>query len=267
MNPLRALSLIAALSLFLPGAARAGDVPTRGAVVNIVKWDGGELPPVYERSSQLPLTRNDILNLSHNGFAPEAIVRMVRERRFVGNASADALIELRKAGVAPEVVQAVSLHALPPNRALRLTVQLDFEGASREARQRYLYILIPDGPHERIFTADLGTVLAGRWHNDTMVDQTDPVLPRQIRRITFADSIPLKTYGEKTIRVFLSARPDIETSADIPEADRPGVREYRIDYPESSLLQECRLRVRFKQDPVLPYKWKMTGSHIECEWN
>ena len=260
--------LAAALLLFgLCATARSADLPTGGAIVNIVEWDGGELPPVYARSDQLPFAREDILELIQNDFTPEQIARMVRERRYVGDVSAGALVDLKKSGVAPPVIQAVSRHALPPNRALHLSVRLEFEGTSREARRRYFYIIIPDGEIERIFTADLGGVLSGRWRRDVRVDQTDPLLPRQVRRITFSGEVPLKTYGQKTIRVFTSTRPGIAASADIPEADRPEVREYRIDYPVSSLQQDCQLQVRYRQDALLPYKWQMVGAYLQCEWN
>ncbi len=258
------------LTLFLAGwgaEGQAADIPTRGAVINIVTWDGKNLPPIYERSDQLPLDLEDVINLSRNDFDDEAISRMVRERRFAGNASADALIELKKAGVSQKVIQAISLHALPPNRALTLTIQLEFAGQSGEARRRYLYVIIPDGPTERIFTADLGAVLAGRWRRDERVDLTDPLLPKQVRRITFADRVPLKTYGSKTIQVLTSTRPDIFQSTDIPDADRAGIREFVFDYPVSSLLQDCRLQVRYRQDVLLPYKWHMAGAHFQCEWN
>ena len=243
------------------------DVPTRGPVINIVDWDGGDLPPVYERSDQLPLTREDIVNLSQNDFAPSEIARMIQERRYVGDASAEGLIDLKKAGVDAQVIQAVSRHALPPNRALYLTVQIEFEGTSGEARKRYLYVIIPDGDHERIFTADLGAVLAGQWRQDVMVDGTDPLLPKRIRRITFTGEIPLKTYGQRKIQVFTSARPDIYTLAEIPETDRPQIRDYTIDYPVSSLRQDCQLHIRYRQDALVPYKWQMIGSHLRCEWN
>lgn len=269
MNRFRSTPIFAAVLILLGlcAAAHAADVPTRGPVVNIVEWDGGALPPVYERSDQLPLTREDILNLSRNDFTPEGIVRMVEERRFVGDASPGALIQLKKAGITPEVIQAVSRHALPPNRALTLSIHLEFEGTSAEARRRYLYVVIPDGPYERTFTADIGAVLARRWQRDIVVDQTDPLLPKQVRHVTFSGSVPLKTYGQKEVLVFASTKPDVYTSADIPRADRAGVRKYLMDYPASSLLQDCRLRVRFRQDSVLPYKWQMVGSHLECEWN
>lgn len=258
------------LALVLAGWCQTGsaaDIPTRGAVVNIVTWDGKNLPPVYERSDQLPLTLEDVVNLSRNDFDDEAIRRMVQERRFAGDASAGALIELKKAGVSPKVIQAISLHALPPNRALTLSIQLEFSGQAREARRRYLYVIIPDGPAERIFTADLGAVLAGTWRRDERVDLTDPLLPKQVRRITFSDRVPLKTYGTKSMQVFTSTKPDIFQSSDIPEADRAGIREISFDYPVSSTMQDCRLQVRYRQDVLLPYKWHMAGAHFQCEWN
>ena len=265
-HPISVLTaLLAAVGVCDTG--HAADVPTRGPVVNIVKWDGGDLPRVYERSEQLPLTREDILNLAGNGFSPEEVVAMVEERRFVGDASADALIALRRAGVNPRVIQAISRHALPPNRALDLVVLLEFDGASREARSRYLYIIIPDGPQERVFTADIGAVLSGKWQRDALVDETDPLLPRQVRRVTFASEIPLTSYGPKRVLAFTSTRPDIHTSADIPEPDRPGVRGHDIDYPASSLRRDCQVRIRYRQDAVLPYNWHMVDSHIQCEWN
>lgn len=245
----------------------AADARAETEVVNIVSWEGGKLPPVYERSDQPPLSAEDILRLSQNGFAPQQVVRMIQERRFAGDASADALIGLKKAGVAPEVLQAVSFHALPPNRALNLSVELSFEGMSMEARRRYLYVILPDGPHERVFTADIGVVLAGRWSRDVLVDQTDPLLPRHIRRITFSGEIPLKTYGPKKVLVFTSTRPDITASADIPDSDRSGVQTYTLDYPASSLRRDCLLRIRYKQDVAIPHKWRMVRSQLQCEWN
>jgi hypothetical protein len=248
-------------------ALSGADARVGAEVVNIVGWDGGKFPPVYERSDQLPLSAEDILRLTRNAFVPQQIVQMVQERRFAGDASAQALIGLKQAGVAPEVLQAISLHALPPNRALHLTVELSFEGASREARRRYLYVLIPDGQRERVFTADLGEVLAGRWQRDALVDQTDPLLPRQIRRITFSGEVPLKTYGQKKVLVFTSTRPDILTSADIPVADRRDAQEYALDYPACSLRRDCLVQVRYKQDAAVPYKWRTVRTQFQCEWD
>ena len=258
----------ALLALLLPiPVSPATDVPTRGSVVNIVEWDGGQLPQIYERSSQLPLTNEDILQLSQNDFSPGTIAQMIQERRYAGDASASALVEMRSAGVAPEVVQAISLHALAPNRALNLSIQVSFQGNSSQARRRYLYVLIPDGDVERVFTADLATLLSGHWQRDVQVDLTDPVLPKQVRQITFSGMLPLKEYGQKTIRVLTSSKPDIYNSGDIPDSEKESVQNHLMNYPSSSLRQDCRLFVRFRQDRVIPHKWDMVGSYIQCEWN
>ncbi len=259
----RTLVFVTALG-FGPDTAHPKDISSR--VVNIVEWDGGRLPPVYERSSQLPLDRDDLIHMNKNGFEPGRIVRMIEERRFVGDASVDGLIELKNAGSTPEVLQAISLHALPPNRSLNLLIELFFEGGSSQARRRYLYVIFPDGPLERIFTADLGAVLSGSWQRDILTDHTDILLPRRIRRITFSGHVPLKTHGEKKALVFTSTMPDIHRSGEIPEYDRMEVREYTFNYPVSSLRSDCTLQVRYRQDSALAYKWHMVRSHIQFEW-
>lgn len=240
--------------------------PTRGHVVNIVKWDGGELPKVYERSGQLPFTQTDVTRLVASGFDPAQIAQMIAERRYVGDASANGLIELKNNGVSVEVIQAVSKHALPPNRELHLTIHLEFEGTSKMARNRYLYIMIPDGERDRVFTADLGTILSGQWKNDMLIDNTDPLLPRQVRRITFSGRLPLKTYGEKEVRIFTSTHPNIHFAKDIPQKDLANAQVYTINYPPSSLRQDCQITIRHKQDALLAHKWELIDAHLECEW-
>jgi hypothetical protein len=247
--------------------SQPAEVLSAGKVINIVKWDGNQFPPVYERSAQRPLTAADIAELNRNGFAPEAIARMIQERRYSGDASVRGLVELTRLGLEPQVVQAVSLHALPPNRSIQVTVELAFEGASQEARKRYLYIIVPDGAHERILTADLRSVVGGSWHHDILLDHSDPVLPRQVRRVSFTDRLPLKTHGPKDMIILTSAHPDIRGSQDISPAERAGIRRFTIDYPASSPVQDCRVRIRFRQDPALPHKWDMTATHVTCEWN
>jgi hypothetical protein len=257
------------LALFtLAGITNAADnlPPTRGQVINIVEWDGGQLPKVYERSEQMPFTQTDITRLVASGFDASLIAKMIAERRYVGDASANGLIALKNNGVASEIILAVSKHALAPNRAINLTIYLEFEGESRMARKRYLYIMMPDGSIDRVFTADLGTVLSGQWKHDTLIDNTDPLLTRQVRRVTFSGTLPLKTYGQKEVRIFTSTRPGIYHIKDIPQQDLAGVKVYTIDYPTSSLRQDCRITVRHKQDALLTDKWHLIDTHLECEW-
>lgn len=257
-------------------AAPAGAAPNvleEGRVFNIIDWDGGPLPPLYERSDQLPLTLEDIRKLSAGGFDGSSIVKMIQERRCACDASADALIALKEAGVAQEVIRAVSLHALPPNRGLDLSIAFDFEGlggakeVSTKARRAYLYLIVPDGDRERVFIGNLQAVLQGRWHSDAVVDNTDRLRPRKVRRVVFTSRVPLKRPGPKKALVFTSTKPDIYTSADIPAADRKDVREYAFDYPASSPQSRCTLQTLYRQDVALEDRWHLVRSHFECEWD
>ena len=272
---------IAALALALPAAAQintsaanqAMDLLAKGLIFNIVDWDGGQLPRRYERSDQLPMSLDDVRNLSANKFSSDAIVKMLTERRCACDASADALVELKKAGVAEQVLQAVSLHSLPPNRAFGLTIALDFEGlggastVSTQARKGYLYLIVPDGDKERVFMGNLQTILSRRWQHDELVDNTDLLLSKKVRRVTFASEVPLKTYGPKKVLVFTSTKPDIYTSADIPETDRKGVQEFEFEYPASSLESQCTLQVLYRQDAMLANRWHLVRTNFQCEWN
>ena len=60
----------------LQGAAAR--VLDEGAVYNIIDWDGGPLPPVYERSDQLPITLEDVRKLVAGKFSDTAIVNMLK---------------------------------------------------------------------------------------------------------------------------------------------------------------------------------------------
>ncbi|MFT5377164.1 MAG: hypothetical protein ACI906_004002 [Candidatus Latescibacterota bacterium] len=245
----------------------------RGQIVNIVDWDGGQLPQRYQRSQQLPLSLEDIKKLSANKFSDATIIKMLEQRRCACDASVDALVELKESNVSEGVLQALSLHSLAPNRALELAINIDFEGLggaesiSNKARKGYLYLIVPDGERERVFIGNLQAILAGQWQRDALADNTDQLLPKKVRRVTFSAEVPLKTYGAKKALVFTSTRPDIYTSADIPERDREDIREYSFDYPSSSLQHFCNLQVLYRQDQMLKDKWHLARSNFQCEWD
>ena len=277
------IAALAALALALPAAAQSSSIfhkataqlPKGGEFVfNIVDWDGGKLPKrYYERSNQLPMSLADVSKLSANKFSTEAIVKMLEERRCACDASADALVALKKDGISEQVIQAVSLHALPPNRSFGLTISLDFEGlggastVSTQARKGYLYLIVPDDDKERVFIGNLQAILARRWQRDELIDNTDLLLPKKVRRVTFASEVPLKTYGLKKALVFTSTKPDIYTSADIPEADRDGVQEFEFEYPTASVESQCSLQVLYRQDAMLANRWHLERTHFQCEWD
>ena len=255
----------------LATTANQTGIPT-GHVFNIIDWEGGRLPALYERSEQLPMTLDDILALNAADFADSIVVKMVQERRCACDASVQSLVKLKQNGVSQTILQAISLHALPPNRQVDLTIQLDFEGLggqrqiSTQARAGYLYLIIPDGDRDRVFFGNLRELLAGRGAPDTLPDDTDLLLRKNVRRLSFVARVPLKTHGAKRAVVFTSTRPDIYTVSDIPEADRQGAIEFVFDYPASSLRQDCSLQVLHRQDAMLADKWHLERSHFECEW-
>lgn len=268
-----ALLLLAAGAAPGQKAAPAGGSRTLppGYVFNIVDWEGGRLPPLYERSDQLPMSLDDIVSLTEAKFSDGMILKMLEERRCACDASVASLVRLKKAGVGEKVIQAMSLHALRPNRSLDLAIHMDFEGlggaaVSTRAHRAYLYLIIPDGERERVFFGSLGDVLAQAGRRGTAVDKTDLLLPKQVRRVSFVARVPLKVPGAKRALVFTSTRPNIYTEADIPEADRAGVQEFTFDYPASSLRQFCSLQVLHRQDAMLDNRWHMQRSHFECEW-
>ena len=113
----------------------------------------------------------------------------------------------------------------------------------------------------------LHTILGRKWQSDSMVDSEDLLLPKKVRRVAFEAAVPLKTYGIKEAMVFQSTKPDIYTSADIPQGDRGGVQTFQFEYPSNSLQRNCVLQVLHKQDAMLPDKWRLVRAHFECEWD
>lgn len=279
MTPGKRITLIAVALTMSAMAGWAQQVATTNAtmpsgyVFNIVDWDGGQLPALYERSQQLPMTIGDVMKLTAADFADTIVVKMVEERRCACDASVSSLVALKEKGVSQRVLQAISLHSLPPNRQVNLTIQLDFEGLggeqqiSTQARSGYLYLIVPDGDRDRVFFGNLQALLGGRWKRDSLTDNTDLLLPKKVRRLTFVAPVPLKTHGPKRAVVFTSTRPDIYTISDIPPADRQGMLEFVFDYPASSLRQDCSLQVLHRQDAMLADKWHLERSHFECEWD
>ena len=253
-----------------PSGAQTGRLPfpAEGEPrINIISWDANALPRIYQRSDQLPLTDDDLVKLSKAGFATPQLVKMIEERRCACDASADGLIRLKQQGVPPEVISAVSLHALRPNRALNLDVKIDFTGNSNEARENFLYFFVEDGDLTRVLTANIGELLSTQHPHDATIDRSDILIARKVRRIELPGEIPLKTYGPHRLMVVASARPTLTHPSQLTELERSHSQVYTFDYPRSSIQNICRLTVGYKRDAVLTYRWHYMGSRFECEWN
>ncbi|XHF29892.1 hypothetical protein NR792_17550 [Corallococcus exercitus] len=234
---------------------------------NIIQWDPNQLPRIYERSDQLPLTDEELTKLSQAGFEPAQLVKMIEERRCACDASADGLIRLKTAGVDKTVLAAVSRHGLAPNRQLDILVTLDFTGESRTAREAFLYFFVDDGDITRVFSANLPELLQRRNSHETMVDRSDIMVARTVRRIQLAGHVPLKTYGAHRVMVAASASPTLTHPSQLTPQERAKAQTYTFDYPRASLQSLCRLTAGYRRDAVLAYKWNFEGSRFECEWN
>jgi len=241
----------------------AGKVET----INIVQWNSQDLPKIYERSSQLPLTDKEVMELVRAEFSSPMLVKMIEERRCACDASAEGLIRLKKAKVPEEIIQAVSLHALKPNRALHFLVNVDFSGDSREARKAYLYFFIEDGELTRVFRADINELLGRQFLNEEEVDRSDLMITRKVRRIRLGGLVPLKTYGSKQVLVVSSANPSLTHPEQLSEKEKKEAKSYSLDYPRTSLQSVCQLTILYRQDAVLAHQWRFMDSRFQCEWN
>jgi hypothetical protein len=265
------LSLLTALALaqapFTTASGVAPFAPGRSETINLVTWSGNQLPKIYERSDQLPLTDDEVTKLSHAGFDAGQLVKMIEERRCACDASADGLIKLKDQGVKPEVISAISLHALPPNRALNLDITLDFTGEGNLVRDAFLYFFIQDGPFTRVLTANLQELLARPNAHETRINGSNYMVPHWTRRIELPGALPLKSYGPHTLIVATSTNPTLTRPEQLSPAEQGAAQTYSFDYPRSSLQSLCRLTAGFQRDPVLTYRWRYLGSTFECEWN
>lgn len=241
--------------------------PGQTQTYNIIQWDPNQLPRIYERTDQLPLTDEEVAKLAQAGFDEAQLVKMIEQRRCACDASADGLIRLKQAGVSKGVLDAVSTHALKPNRGLDLLVTLDFTGESRTAREAFLYFFVEDGELTRVFSANLPELLSRRNEHETMVDRSDILRARTVRRIQLAGQVPLKTYGTHRVMVAASANPTLTHPSQLTETERAKAQLYTFDYPRASLQSLCRLTAGYRRDAVLAYKWNFQGSRFECEWN
>ena len=256
------------LSQLTPPVPRALPFPPgRSETINLVTWNSNDLPKVYQRSEQLPLSDDELVKLSKTGFDAAELVKMIQERRCACDASADGLITLKTAGVPKDVIAAVSLHGLKPNRALTLQLTLDFTGEGREARASFLYVFVDDGELTRVFSANLNDFLSRTNPYDTMTDRSDLLITKKIRRIQFAGEVPLKTYGKHTVLVVASANPALTHPSQLTEPEKKSAQTYILDYPRASLQSVCRLNAGYKRDAILAWQWRYMGSRFECEWN
>ncbi len=259
---------IAVLTAQAPSLPAPPGPAGRSETIHIVQWDGNALlqlvPPV--RSEQLPLSDDDVIQLTKNGFEPAQIAKMVTERRCACDASAEGLIRMKKAGVAKEVLAEVSMHGLKPNRTLNLELTFDFVGDGQEAREGNFFLFVDDGDVTRVFTATLFELLS-RSSTQRLNDRTDLMLPKTVRRVRISGGVVLKSYGPHTVMAVFSANAALSHPSQLGARERAKAQSYTFNYPRASTQSVCRLSAGFKRDAMLVDAWAFQGSQFDCEWN
>lgn len=278
-----ALASASALALALASASALALAPLRpahaqvapplpfpgvqGPAVNVVQWDSKDVPKLIQRSEQLPLTDDELVKLSKAGFTSPQLVKLIEQRRCACDASADALIHLKAQGLAPEVLEAIALHALKPNRALTIELTVDFIGAGTSPREGTLYVFVEDGAFSRQLALPLREAFSRpelRALTDT--DRSDPLITRPVRRLVLSGALPLKSYGPHRALVIALAR-TLGHPSQLTAAERKRARVVEFDYPRASLQALCRMTASFRNDPVTAGRWTPDATTFECEWN
>ena len=267
-----ALALVGSLS-FLPAQAKVPfttvPFPTGTAqTVHIVDWDASKFPTVNPKTGQSPLTNSDLVELSKGGLAADAIVHMLEERGCACDVSARALVRLKKSGVSGDVIAAASLQALPPNKTLDLVVTVDFalkDGVS--SPKDVLYFFIDDVEYTRSFVVSASELMTRPFSSEQIVDKSDLLLDKVVRRVRFQGSVPLRSPGTHTLLVALSRNPGLSHPSELSRDEREQARVHTFSYPSSSIRRECRLQVGIDRDVVLDDKLTLKGSRFECEWD
>ena len=267
-----ALTLALALPLAPAHAQVAPSLPfpgPAGPAINGVQWSAADVPKLVQRSEQLPLTDDELVKLTRAGFAADKLVLLIEQRRCACDASADGLIKLKGQGVDPRVLEAIALHALKPNRAVVFELTVDFVGAGAPPREGSLNIFIEDGELTRQLELPLREAFAlqGSTAMSTpLIDESDPLKARPVRRLVLSGELPLKTCGKHRALVVAQTRP-VQHPSQLTPAERARAQQLDLDYPRASLQSLCRLRASFRNDPVTAGRWLPQATRFECEWN
>ena len=118
-----------------------------------------------------------------------------------------------------------------------------------------------------MLTANVDDLLHRSNAHESLVDRSDLLIERSVRRIVLPGDVALKTYGPHRVMVVSSARPTLTHPSQLTPQERANARTYTFDYPRSSLQSVCRLDAGYKRDAELTDRWRFVGSRFECEWD
>ncbi len=260
--------LILALALFTANTGLANP-----QVVKLLELRTDD-PRAWERlhrdSDSLPLTLEELEKLSKAGLKSKTIIEMMRTRRVLVVADADALLRLKKAGADDAMVAAVSAYALAPNQHFDLEIVLAVSTPHGVSQAPFLYV---EAWHtvkkrqEAFLHSDLRGLLTRGARVEVTTDRSDPLLPQTVRTVTLRAPVKTRHPGKIALRVLMSKTPGLRAFDTLPDAAKARIQTLHVDYPGVSLDRRCRLRLDIDRDPLIRDHFKMRPGILECWWD
>ncbi len=261
---------LVAFSLVLAAAPALAQQPT---VLDLTSFQTSD-PAAWERlrrtSDSRPLTLAELSKLAAAGVGDATLREMMRTRRVLALADADALVEMKKAGASDEALAAFSAYAYPPNDGFHLRVDLDVTspGGVREAPFLYIEVWHTERARQEAFLhADLRGLLRRGARVEVSRDRHDPLLPETIRSVHIDGEIPTRTAGRIELRVLVSKRAGLRDLSALPPAEAKRVRVFALDYPAVSLDDRCQLQLEVQRDRVLRDTYTLSDGRLQCWWD
>jgi hypothetical protein len=258
------------VALAAPPAAVAAPSAARLDLMSFEAGDAETWERLHRTSDSRPLTLAELEKLAAAGVGQATLVEMMRTRKVLALADADALVRLKKAGADDKVVAAFSAYAYPPNDDIALRVQIDVSTPYSVGQAPFVYIEVwhEDLQRQEAFLyADLRGLLARGGRAEVVRDRSDPLLPSTVRTVRLHGRVPSRHAGRLQIRALVTQRAGLDTLEGLPEAEEKRVRREAIEYPAVSLESRCRLDLLVDRDPLLKDAYTLRRSDVDCRWD
>ncbi len=262
-----------ALVVFALALAAVPALAQQPPVLDLTSFQTSD-PATWERlrrtSDSRPLTMAELEKLATAGVGDSTLREMMRTRRVLALADADALLKMKQAGASDDALAAFSAYAYPPNDAFHLRVDLDVTSPAGVREAPFLYIEVWHTERQRqeaFLHADLRGLLRRGARVEVSRDRHDPLLPETVRSVHIDGEVPTRTAGRIELRVLVSKRADLRDLQRLPPDEAKRVRTFAFDYPAVSLDDRCRLQLELQRDRVLRDTYTLTDGRLQCWWD
>ncbi|MCB9538902.1 MAG: hypothetical protein H6704_21930 [Myxococcales bacterium] len=264
------MKALVVFTLALTAAPALAQQPT---VLDLTSFQTSD-PAAWERlrrtSDSRPLTMEELEKLAAAGVGDSTLREMMRTRRVLALADADALLKMKKAGASDDALAAFSAYAYPPNDAFHLRVDLDVTSPAGVRQAPFLYIEVWHTERKRqeaFLHADLRGLLRRGARVEVSRDRHDPLLPETIRSVHIDGEVPTRTAGRIELRVLVSKRAGLRDLQSLPPDEAKRVRTFAFDYPAVSLDDRCQLQLELQRDRVLRDTYTLGDGRLQCWWD